>query len=38
LKIVSKHGLEISQPGLDPSSSSFTWQMTRKRDGSEVHK
>ncbi|KEH22115.1 uncharacterized protein [Medicago truncatula] len=38
LKIVSKHGLEISQPGLDPSSSSFTWQMTRKKDGSEVHK
>ncbi|XP_004499399.2 uncharacterized protein [Cicer arietinum] len=38
LEMVRKHGLQISQPGLDPSSSSFTWQMTRKRDGVEVHK
>lgn len=37
LKLVKKHGLEISQPGLDPSSS-FTWQMTKKRDEGEVHK
>ncbi|KAG4926839.1 hypothetical protein AAZX31_19G050700 [Glycine max] len=37
LKMVRKHGLEISQPGIDPSSS-FTWQMTRKRDSGEVHK
>ncbi|XP_027346494.1 uncharacterized protein LOC113858182 [Abrus precatorius] len=37
LKMVRKHGLEISQPGIDPSSS-FTWQMTRRRDNGEVHK
>ncbi|KAK7339614.1 hypothetical protein VNO77_20292 [Canavalia gladiata] len=37
LKMVRKHGLEISQPGLDPSSS-LTWQITRKRDDCEVHK
>ncbi|XP_061358072.1 uncharacterized protein LOC133302326 [Gastrolobium bilobum] len=37
LKMVRKHGLEISQPGLDPSSS-FTWQMTKKRADVEVHK
>ncbi|CAL5191652.1 unnamed protein product [Lathyrus oleraceus] len=37
LKIVKKRGLEISQPGVDLSSD-FTWQMTRKKDGVEVHK
>lgn len=37
IKLVRKHELEISQPGLEPNSG-FTWQMTRKRDGSEVHK
>ncbi|KAK6928402.1 Protein of unknown function DUF707 [Dillenia turbinata] len=37
IKLVRKHGLEISQPGLDPSSG-FTWQMTKKRDDTEVHK
>ncbi|CAM8980609.1 unnamed protein product [Rhodiola kirilowii] len=37
LRLVRKHGLEISQPGLDPSTG-FTWQMTKKRDNSEVHK
>ncbi|KAK7260657.1 hypothetical protein RIF29_26896 [Crotalaria pallida] len=37
LKLVRKYGLEISQPGVDPSSS-ITWQMTKKRDGGEVHK
>ncbi|CAJ1792287.1 unnamed protein product [Sphenostylis stenocarpa] len=36
LKIVRKYGLEISQPGIDPNSS-YTWQMTRKRDSCEVH-
>ncbi|XP_021746749.1 uncharacterized protein LOC110712586 [Chenopodium quinoa] len=35
--LVKKHGLEISQPGVDPNSP-FTWQMTRKRHDSEVHK
>ncbi|XP_052196655.1 uncharacterized protein LOC127804000 [Diospyros lotus] len=37
LKLVRKHGLDISQPGLEPNSG-FTWQMTRKKDGREVHK
>ncbi|MED6150491.1 hypothetical protein PIB30_072821 [Stylosanthes scabra] len=37
LNMVKKHNLEISQPGLDPSSS-FTWQMTKKREEGEVHK
>jgi hypothetical protein len=38
LKIVKKHGLEISQPGLDRSSD-FTWEMTRKNEGGgEVHR
>ncbi|GAA0164571.1 hypothetical protein Leryth_021643 [Lithospermum erythrorhizon] len=33
---VRKHGLEISQPGLAPSSG-YTWEMTRMQDGKEVH-
>ncbi|XP_057530388.1 uncharacterized protein LOC130808870 isoform X1 [Amaranthus tricolor] len=37
IEIAKKHGLEISQPGVDPKSP-FTWQMTRKRNDSEVHK
>lgn len=37
IDLVKKHGLEISQPGVDPKSP-FTWQMTRKRYDSEVHK
>ncbi|KDP46396.1 hypothetical protein JCGZ_10236 [Jatropha curcas] len=37
LKLVRKHGLEISQPGLDPDRGT-TWAMTKKRDDSEVHK
>ncbi|KAL7232663.1 hypothetical protein ACSBR2_010637 [Camellia fascicularis] len=37
IKLVRKHGLEISQPGLEPSSG-FTWQMTRKKEDTEVHK
>ncbi|KAJ8750275.1 hypothetical protein K2173_014190 [Erythroxylum novogranatense] len=37
IKLVKKHGLEISQPGLDPSRGT-TWAMTKKRDGTEVHK
>ncbi|CAL5213526.1 unnamed protein product [Lathyrus oleraceus] len=37
LKMVKKHGLEISQPAVDQSSS-YTWQMTKKRDDVEVHK
>ncbi|XP_047326582.1 uncharacterized protein LOC124930273 [Impatiens glandulifera] len=40
IKLVMKHGLEISQPGLDPKGKrSITWQMTRRRGGGkEVHK
>ncbi|XP_054792210.1 uncharacterized protein LOC129306957 isoform X2 [Prosopis cineraria] len=37
LKLVRKHGLEVSQPGLD-SDRDITWQMTKRRDDSEVHK
>ncbi|KAJ8768097.1 hypothetical protein K2173_021037 [Erythroxylum novogranatense] len=37
IKLVKKHGLEISQPGLDPSRGT-TWAMTKKRDDTEVHK
>ncbi|XVF60198.1 hypothetical protein PTKIN_Ptkin08bG0025200 [Pterospermum kingtungense] len=38
IKLVRKHGLEISQPGLDPNSGGLTWAMTRKRNNTEVHK
>ncbi|KAL4367005.1 hypothetical protein GQ457_05G010840 [Hibiscus cannabinus] len=38
IKIVRKHGLEISQPGLDPRSVGRTWEMTMKKHGIEVHK
>lgn len=37
IKLVRKHGLEISQPGLDPSRG-LTWQMTKRRGDREVHK
>ncbi|KAF1885702.1 hypothetical protein Lal_00039550 [Lupinus albus] len=37
LKLVRKYGLEISQPGVDPRSS-YTWELTLKRDDVEVHK
>ncbi|XAR58233.1 hypothetical protein NMG60_11026647 [Bertholletia excelsa] len=37
IKLVRKHGLDISQPGL-ARNSGFTWLMTRAREGSEVHK
>ncbi|XP_031389207.1 uncharacterized protein LOC116201892 isoform X2 [Punica granatum] len=38
LRLVRKHGLEISQPGLDPSSRGLTWRMTKRRADQEVHK
>ncbi|XWS44107.1 hypothetical protein CRYUN_Cryun15aG0016400 [Craigia yunnanensis] len=38
IKLVRRHGLEISQPGLDANSGGLTWAMTRKRDNTEVHK
>ncbi|KAL1188251.1 hypothetical protein V5N11_025466 [Cardamine amara subsp. amara] len=37
IHMVRKHGLEISQPGLDPERG-FTWQITKKREHFEVHK
>lgn len=37
LKLVRKHGLEISQPGLEPNRG-LTWQMTKRRGDREVHK
>ncbi|KAJ9169460.1 hypothetical protein P3X46_017656 [Hevea brasiliensis] len=37
IKLVKKHGLEISQPGLDPNKG-LTWQMTKRRGDREVHK
>ncbi|OWM76121.1 hypothetical protein CDL15_Pgr009767 [Punica granatum] len=37
LKLARKHGLEISQPGLEPNRK-ITWQMTKRRDDREVHK
>ncbi|GMJ08938.1 hypothetical protein like AT2G28310 [Hibiscus trionum] len=37
IKLVKKHGLEISQPGLEPNYA-LTWQMTKRRVDREVHK
>ncbi|KAJ3683312.1 hypothetical protein LUZ60_013539 [Juncus effusus] len=37
IKLVKKHGLEISQPGLEPNQG-LTWQMTKRRGDREVHK
>ncbi|MCO5551918.1 hypothetical protein L7F22_005425 [Adiantum nelumboides] len=36
LRLVKKHGLEISQPGLE--NNGLTWQMTKRRGNTEVHK
>ncbi|XP_074383671.1 uncharacterized protein LOC141725143 isoform X3 [Apium graveolens] len=38
IKLVKKHGLEISQPGLEPTAKALTWQMTKRRGDCEVHK
>ncbi|KAK8515773.1 hypothetical protein V6N12_075796 [Hibiscus sabdariffa] len=37
IKLVKKHGLEISQPGIDPDNE-LIWEMTKRRDDQEVHK
>ncbi|CAI0397887.1 unnamed protein product [Linum tenue] len=37
IHLVKKHGLEISQPGLEPNNG-LTWQMTKRRGDREVHK
>ncbi|EYU30626.1 hypothetical protein ABFS82_11G061400 [Erythranthe guttata] len=36
IKLVRKYGLEISQPGLDPSRGT-TWEMTKRRNDRDVH-
>ncbi|CAL4899505.1 unnamed protein product [Urochloa decumbens] len=38
IELVRKHGLEISQPGLQPDSRGLTWQMTKRCGDQEVHK
>ncbi|GMH20756.1 hypothetical protein Nepgr_022598 [Nepenthes gracilis] len=37
IKLVKKHGLEISQPGLEPNHG-LVWQMTKRKGDREVHK
>ncbi|KAG6432814.1 hypothetical protein SASPL_104401 [Salvia splendens] len=37
IQLVKKHGLEISQPGLEPNNG-LTWQMTKRSGDREVHK
>ncbi|KAG6415381.1 hypothetical protein SASPL_122792 [Salvia splendens] len=37
IALVKKHGLEISQPGLEPNNG-LTWQMTKRLGNKEVHK
>ncbi|OAY84448.1 hypothetical protein ACMD2_03869 [Ananas comosus] len=37
IRLVKKHGLEISQPGLEPDRG-LSWQMTKRRGDGEVHK
>ncbi|KAI3467600.1 hypothetical protein Pfo_024263 [Paulownia fortunei] len=37
IKLVKKYGLEISQPGLEPTGAT-TWQMTKRRGDRDVHK
>ncbi|KAH9603705.1 hypothetical protein KSS87_007456, partial [Heliosperma pusillum] len=37
IDMVKKHGLEISQPGVDPVNG-ITWPMTQRSNNSEVHK
>ncbi|KAF5793620.1 hypothetical protein HanRHA438_Chr08g0328501 [Helianthus annuus] len=38
IKLVKKHKLEISQPGLDLKSKGLTWHMTKRQEDLEVHK
>ncbi|EOA36443.1 hypothetical protein CARUB_v10010995mg, partial [Capsella rubella] len=37
IDLVKKHGLEISQPGLEPNNG-LTWEMTKRRGDRDVHK
>lgn len=36
INLVKKHGLEISQPGIEPNNG-LTWEMTKRRGDREVH-
>lgn len=36
MDLVIKHGLDISQPGIEPNNG-LTWEMTKRRGDSEVH-
>ncbi|XP_031123624.1 uncharacterized protein LOC116026283 isoform X2 [Ipomoea triloba] len=39
IKLVKKHGLEISQPALEPVEGFWiAWEMTKRKNGHEVHK
>nr|XP_043633565.1 uncharacterized protein LOC122604762 [Erigeron canadensis] len=38
MELMKRHGLEISQPALLEKSGQLSWQMTRKRNDTEVHK
>ncbi|XP_019176468.1 PREDICTED: uncharacterized protein LOC109171848 [Ipomoea nil] len=39
IKLVKKHGLEISQPALEPKEGYWiNWEMTKRKSGHEVHK
>lgn len=39
IKLVKKHGLEISQPALEPVEGFWIpWEMTKRKSGHEVHK
>ncbi|XP_076903778.1 uncharacterized protein LOC143558927 [Bidens hawaiensis] len=38
IELIKKHGLEISQPGLSENIGHLSWQMTRRRNDTEVHK
>lgn len=37
VELIKKYGLEISQPGIEPDKG-LTWEMTKRRGDSEVHK
>lgn len=38
LKIVKKHGLEISQPGIDITRGAKTYDVNVRRNGTDIHR
>lgn len=38
MRVVQRHGLEISQPAMDPGSKALTWAVTKRRRDVEVHR